>query len=262
MSKSKNIRIYGRKPFRVAVIHGGPGAAGGMAPVARELSKSFGVLEPFQTKSSITGQIRELHAILNKHAEFPVVLIGHSWGAWLSFIFAARYPKLVKKLVLVGSGPFEERYVSRIGETRLRRLNSYERVRQAALLRGLEVAPRVQKQKLFSQLGKLFDKADSYTLMHTGRESLKIRFDIYERVWREAARLRGSGKLLKLGKRIICPVVVIHGVYDPHPFLGVQIPLSHVIKSLRCVRLSRCGHTPWKERFARRRFYKLLHQSC
>jgi hypothetical protein len=34
----KNLRIYGKAPFNVAVIHGGPGAVGEMAPVARELS--------------------------------------------------------------------------------------------------------------------------------------------------------------------------------------------------------------------------------
>ncbi|MHA2061833.1 MAG: alpha/beta fold hydrolase, partial [Candidatus Sifarchaeia archaeon] len=34
----KNLRIYGNKPFNIAVLHGGPGAPGEMAPVARELS--------------------------------------------------------------------------------------------------------------------------------------------------------------------------------------------------------------------------------
>ena len=34
----KNLRTYGEAPFNIAVIHGGPGAAGEMAPVARELA--------------------------------------------------------------------------------------------------------------------------------------------------------------------------------------------------------------------------------
>jgi len=40
----KNLRKYGHKPFVVAVIHGGPGAPGEIAPVARELSSIRGVL--------------------------------------------------------------------------------------------------------------------------------------------------------------------------------------------------------------------------
>jgi len=40
----KDLRKYGAAPFDVAVIHGGPGAIGEMAPVARELALLFGVL--------------------------------------------------------------------------------------------------------------------------------------------------------------------------------------------------------------------------
>ena len=38
-----NLRMYGNKPYVVAVIHGGPGALGEMAPVARELSLNTGI---------------------------------------------------------------------------------------------------------------------------------------------------------------------------------------------------------------------------
>lgn len=46
-------RRYGKSPFITAVIHGGPGAAGEMAPVARELSRTGGVLEPLQTAETV-----------------------------------------------------------------------------------------------------------------------------------------------------------------------------------------------------------------
>lgn len=42
----EKFRSYGTAPFEIVVIHGGPGAPGEMAPVARELSGQFGVLEP------------------------------------------------------------------------------------------------------------------------------------------------------------------------------------------------------------------------
>jgi len=35
------------------------------------------------------------------------------------------------------------------------------------------------------------------------------------KVWTEASKMRRSGKLLNLGKMIRCPVVAIHGDYDP-----------------------------------------------
>lgn len=67
-----NIRTYGKNPFRVAVIHGGPGAPGEIAPVARELAEDFGILEPFQGANSIEGQLQELRAVIEKWASQPV----------------------------------------------------------------------------------------------------------------------------------------------------------------------------------------------
>jgi pimeloyl-ACP methyl ester carboxylesterase len=105
-------RTYGKPPLTVAVIHGGPGTIGEMEPVARDLSADLGVLEPIQTETTLEGQIEELKITLEEQASPPVTLIGFSWGAWLSYIFTARYPALVKKLILVGSGPYEQQYVS------------------------------------------------------------------------------------------------------------------------------------------------------
>lgn len=123
----KNLRKYGTKPFNVAVIHGGPGAPGEMAPVARELSSVRGVLEPLQTAATLEGQVQELKAVLENNGDLPVTLIGFSWGAMLSFIVSAQYPLFVKKLILIGSGAYEEKYAVNIMKTRLSRLSEEER---------------------------------------------------------------------------------------------------------------------------------------
>ncbi|MDX9985854.1 MAG: alpha/beta hydrolase, partial [Dehalococcoidales bacterium] len=122
-----NLRMHGQEPFNIAVVHGGPGARGEMYPVARELSSETGVLEPLQTECSVEGQVEELKDILESSGNPPVVLIGFSWGAWLSYILNARYPLLVKKLILVSSGPFEEKYAAQITETRLCHLSEAEK---------------------------------------------------------------------------------------------------------------------------------------
>ena len=84
-----NLRTYGAGPFSVAVIHGGPGGRGEMAPVARELSLNMCVLEPLQSAASVEGQVEELADVLDDHGNPPLVLIGFSWGAWLSYILTA-----------------------------------------------------------------------------------------------------------------------------------------------------------------------------
>ena len=122
----KNHRKHGEAPYTIVVIHGGPGAAGEVAPVARELSSEYGVLEPLQTAKSLDGQIIELKSAIEENGNLPITLIGFSWGAWLSYIFTAKYPNLVKKLILISSGPYEEKYVEGIQNTRMNRLSAEE----------------------------------------------------------------------------------------------------------------------------------------
>ncbi len=254
----KNPRIYGSVPFNIAVIHGGPGAPGEMAPVARELSYFGGVLEPLQTASTLEGQVQELNAVLEKKGDLPVTLIGFSWGAMLSFIYTARYPSSVKKLILIGSGAYEEKYARNIMSTRLSRLNKEEKAEALSLMENLNDPDIEDKNTPMARLGKLISKADSYDPLPYESEILECQYDIHQSVWDQARELRSSGKLLELGKRIQCPVVAIHGDYDPHPPEGIKGPLSSILKDFRFILLEKCGHSPWIERGARDRFYNIL----
>ncbi len=258
MGSRRNLRKYGNEPFNVAVIHGGPGAPGEMAPVARELSSVWGVLEPFQTARTVEGQVKELKAVLEKNGALPVTLIGFSWGAMLSFIFTARYPSFVKKLLLIGSGPFEEKYAVNILTTRLSRLSEEERAEVFSLAGSLDDPAIEDKNTLMARLGRLFFKADLYDPLSYHSETLEYQYDINQNVWRQAQALRSSGELLELGKRIHCSVLAIHGDYDPHPPEGVKGPLSCVLKDFGFILLEKCGHYPWLERSARDRFYDIL----
>ena len=254
----KNLRIYGNEPFNIAVIHGGPGAPGEMAPVARRLSSVRGVLEPLQTATSLRGQIQELNTVLKDNGDLPVILIGWSWGAMLSFIFAAQYPSFVVKLILIGSGAYEEKYAINIMKTRLGRLSEDEREEALSLMGILNDSAIGDKNATMTQLGKLIAKADSYDPLPYDSEVLECQYDIYQNVWGKARELRSSGKLLELGKNIQCPVVAIHGDYDPHPSEGVEDPLSRIIRDSRFILLEKCGHHPWLERAARDKFYDIL----
>ena len=253
-----NLRTYGKAPFQVAVIHGGPGAAGEMAPVARELATGGGVLEPLQTAASLEGQIEELKTVLEKNGGLPVTLIGFSWGAWLSFIFAADYPAIVKQLILIGSAPYEERYAASTQETRLNRLSEEDIAEVKSLIRVLDNPAAEDRNTAFARFGALFSKVDAYDPIVYESEVIDYQVDIFQSVWKDAAELRRSGQLLELAKRIECPVVAIHGDYDPHPVEGVQKPLSAILKNFRFILLKNCGHRPWIEREAREKFYEIL----
>lgn len=255
---SHNARRYGQGPYRIAVIHGGPGAAGDMAPVAMALSGRAGVLEPLQTADSVDGQIAELAACLRAWADPPVTCLGHSWGAWLALLTAARHPELIGKLVLVGCGPLEARYAAGLTQTRLDRLSPQARGEAAALLAA---APSLDEAGL-ARLGALFARADTYDPLPDGEAAhdaapLGGQAALFAAVWPQAAALRQSGELLRRARSLRCPVIAIHGDHDPHPAAGVCEPLAG-LPGFRCRLVPHCGHTPWRERQADAAFFQIL----
>lgn len=255
------LRIHGSAPFAVAVVHGGPGAGGEMAPVARALAARRGVLEPIQRATSIDGQIEELRAVLETRGTPPITLIGFSWGAWLSALLAAGHPALVRKLILVASGPFEERFAASIEATRRARLPADQAAELAAILRDLRDPAAHGRAARVARLGELCERADTldpFPDPAAEGDRTPFRTEIFERVWAEAAALRQSGALLERMRQIRCPVVAIHGDHDPHPAAGVREPLARRVYDFRLVLLANCGHTPWIERSARDEFYRLL----
>jgi pimeloyl-ACP methyl ester carboxylesterase len=104
----------------------------------------------------------------------------------------------------------------------------------------------------------LLIKRDSFALAEEPACWLEPQWAIYRSVWPEAAEWRKTGKLLELARSICCSVVAIHGVEDPHPAAGVEIPLSAVLSDFKMLRINRCGHYPWLEVHGRERFFEWL----
>jgi pimeloyl-ACP methyl ester carboxylesterase len=111
---------------------------------------------------------------------------------------------------------------------------------------------------VLARLGELFGRTDAFDPEDSPPENILTPIEAYQAVWREGAAWRREGKLLDLVSAIRCPVVAIHGDYDPHPADGVRIPLESRLPDFRLVLLSHCGHAPWRERQAKADFYQLL----
>ena len=71
-------------------------------------------------------------------------------------------------------------------------------------------------------------------------------------------KTNGIMDMLGLADWVKCPVVALHGDYDPHPAEGVEAPLSERLDDFRFCLLQNCGHKPWIERGARAEFYRVL----
>lgn len=251
------VRKHGKEPYYIVVLHGGPGAASSAFGLAKLISKEFGVLEPMQSKYTIMEQEEELREQIENHCSGKVILVGHSWGAWLAGLFAERFPDKVEKVILIGCGPLDEVYVSQIGERRKRNMSSEETEEFDKTLRQLEEGFG-EKDEYLRRLGEICDRADGYQEEKNLRDKAEVNGELYEKVWKEAAGLRKSGKLLERFGRISCPLVLIQGVVDPHPSEGVIQPLRDRNVDIKSYVLDKCGHTPWKEKYAREEFAEVL----
>lgn len=249
------VRKYGQPPYSVAVIHGGPGAIGSVACIARELSVTMGVIEPLQSKYSINELIGELNNQLKENSNAPLTLIGHSWGAFLSLLYAGSHPENVKQIILVGCAPLADEYVPSITERRLRNLSEDEGRLFLQLLDELEDAG---KNDSLQQLEKLVEKSDNYQLLSLDEDALPVDNIMYSRIWNEAKKMRSSGELIDRIKKVNRPVYIIQGEYDPHPIEGITEPLELAGIPFKHHLLPHCGHSPFKEKLAIRQFYSIL----
>jgi pimeloyl-ACP methyl ester carboxylesterase len=251
--------MYGEKPYEVVVVHGGPGAPGSMETVAKELSKRYSVLEPFQSAHSVNGQVAELHEFIKENcSKGKVKIVGHSWGAWLAYMYTAIHPENIEKLILVAAGSFDERYNFNLTQIRLSRLNETNRKEALDIINWMNKASVDDPAKMI-RFSELMEQADFYDCELTENESTDFQFDVFQSVWKEADRLRRFGELMQYGKKIKCPVIAIHGNYDTHPAQGVEEPLSKLLKKkFKFIGLDQCGHYPWKERYAREKFFEVL----
>lgn len=251
------VRLYGKAPYKIVLVHGGPGAIGSLRGFAQELAElsQIGVMEALQSKYSIAELIEELYNQIKDNCIDKVILIGHSWGAWLAALFAEKYPELSEYIVLVGSGPLEDKYVSEIAIRRFQNLS----VEDDAIFQRL-----IDKQATDEDMEiipNILEKSDNYCL--EGREKHKADkadSEMHNKVWSEAAKLRTDGELLKSFKNIKNKICLIQGQVDPHPVEGVTIPLQENGIPCETYVLEKCGHSPFMEKYAKEEFYKILIQ--
>ncbi len=255
----ENYKLHGLKPYKTLTLHGGPGALGELNELSKELSKDHGVIEHLQVHDTIKLLLNDIRKTIIEQAETPVTIIGYSWGAWLGILFTSKYQNLVEKVILVSSAPFKEKDSKNIMDVRINRLNEKEKKEFLKLSKKFSESDLIT-DKDFKRLISLFEKVDSYHLIESKSDNLDFRYNLYKNIWKEAAALRENNVLINSLKKINCKIGIIHGSYDPHPAHGVIKPLDELNKDYEYKLLEKCGHIPWKEKYAKDEFYKTLHK--
>ena len=174
------MRLHGKPPYKTILIHGGPGAVGSLEICADRLSRlsGKGVAEALQSKYSIAELKKELYEQIWENCAKKVTLIGHSWGAWLAALFAAEYPLLCEKVVLVGCPPLQDQYVEDIHSRRMQNLSQAER----EIFRRL--AENRASDEDMGKIPQILERSDNYCLECSEMpENLMADSEMYHRVW-------------------------------------------------------------------------------
>lgn len=241
-------REHGTHGPEVVVLHGGPGAPGSAAPLARILSPHCRVTEPWQRGSgheplTVDRHVDDLADVVASVGSRPI-LVGWSWGAMLALAFAARHPDSAARIVLVGCGTFDEVARKRLRDRLKRRSSGALGTHLDRLARG--GADPVARVRALSPV---------YTFARRPEDSPDADHPPFDEVaftqtWNDAIRLQRKGRHPAEFAAIRAPVTMIHGDYDPHPGSLVRDSLRKFLPHLHYVELPACGHSPWIEAHA------------
>lgn len=250
------VRTYGTTGPLVAVLHGGPGAPGSVAQLARDLSSFSRVLEPLQRRSGeIPLTVAQHVADLAEVVPEPAILVGSSWGAMLGLSFAAAHPDLVRSLVLVGCGTYDRVSRDAYRSTMNGRLGPVGQERKAQLKQLL--AQVDDPDAILAQIGALDGYAQAFDLIEEP-DYTTVDAVGHDETWSDVMRLQDEGVEPAAFSGITCPVVMLHGDTDPHPGPSTFETLRGFIPQLEYREIPQCGHTPWLERWGREPFLAAL----
>ena len=290
------VRTYGASETsgpEVVVLHGGPGAAGYMAPVARGLAGQFRITEPFQ-RAAVPGErmtvachVADLDRLLRtlpgtsyepspaqrlapRPATAPApspdsrmvpslapapALLGSSWGAMLALAWAASHPDAAGPIVLIGCGTFHRTSRAHMQATLDARTTPDLRQR----LKQLPVEYPDSDSRLKAR-AELLLPLYSYELIRpdVDMELGSVDSKAHIETWQDMIRLQEEGVYPEAFAAIGSPVLILHGAADPHPGRMILDSLKPFLPQIEYHEWERCGHYPWLEKHVHQDFFALL----
>lgn len=255
------VREYGRSGPFVVAVHGGPGAPGSIGTLAKEMGQYARVVEPFQRGSgdmplAVDTHIEDMKNVISQYAVGEkAIVVGHSWGAMLALAFAACYPGLVGKLIIIGCGTFDVKSREAYNDELERRFGRSVSEVAEEIMSGVGSA-----NEKMARLGDVFGRAQSFDAEEEDGEGAACDMKAQKETWADMVRLQADGTYPQKFSEIDCPVIMLHGDYDPHPGKMIHETLARFVPAIEYIEFHRCGHYPWRERHARSEFLQKLRE--
>lgn len=252
---------YGQGKSKVLLLHGGPGAAGSLSYLANILSKTIDIAELWQTSKNIDVMCAEISQQLQYCDDNPII-IGHSWGAVLGYIFAAKFPHNIGKLIMISSGALTKQHHEEAMVARFACISQENNSKMEILYKKLAASSGQEEVEIFCELAKFLETIEVSTPVDNIHERIKtLYYDLncYKSINIEYKHLLNTNQMEALGTKIICPVSIIHGKNDPYSYTDLQNFLCKTLSTKTVFYLlDNCGHWPWREKYAEKEFFFII----
>ena len=257
-------RMVGSGHDTVVVLHGGPGFsmdyfADDLTPLAERHALLFydqrgtGRSTLVSDSAALDGQrfAEDLEAVRRHFGIGRLTLLGHSWGAGVAALYAARYPERVGRLLVVGPIParraeLEEAFAAldaRRDSVTRRRMQEWRQARRADP--GDAAACRAYYVLWFSAFyGDPAAAGRSKGDFCAG--SPEARRNKIASVDRFVAASLGAWDWLPSLRALTAPALVIHGTADPLPVPSAR-QWAAALPNGRLLLLQGVGHFPYVE---------------
>lgn len=239
----------------IIVLHGGPGLGHDyMLKQYAQLAENYkliffdqrgcGLSDEFKNNEKVTvdDMVEDIEGVRKEFNAGKIYLAGSSWGAILAIKYTIKYPDNVKRLLLMEPAPGSTEYLPAFLKSMRERLNDSDK----AEVKKLESDPNVLTDaEIYKKALKIrykayyydVDKYDPKSLDYM--DSLRVKKDI------ESSNMfnpyLGNFNLYEDMKKIKCPLLIIHGDYDPIPTESVE-KMKEYAKQAELHIIKNCGH--------------------
>lgn len=204
-----------------------------------------------QSRFDINSLVNELHCQISQYARQStrVVLIGHSWGAWLATIYAAHHPQSLCRIILIGTPPFDDSFADMIRRSREARFR-----KALHILESRAPVADTDRSTVLRQIERLTATSDDVDAIPYIND-IPFYYNSYAAVWAEAQaiRSRGEWRTILSKERLHLPSFTA-----TYPVEGVILPMTDAGIACDVRILPRCGHTPFLERHAASELKRIL----
>ena len=241
------------------LCHGGPGLYDYLEPVAAMVD-DLATVHRYDQRGcgrsqdappcDIASFVADLEALRVHWGYDAWTVLGHSWGADLSLIYAIRHPERVTGLIHISGTGVDPGWHAEYRRNRAAKLSPSDRERLRRLDKRRAIASEPDLARINTERSELLARTEYFDVTQVKQiprhDRFPVNFALNAALGAEANRLEETGELRAQVRRTAVLTLVLDGEGDPRP-QWARAQLAALLPAGGHVTIARAGHEPWIE---------------